>query len=97
MAKRSYRNLFEFLESGYSYSESRGSVWKFGGLRLDFAERQGLGCKMLGKMRWTRFMAHEPVEALAHGGLKTEEAVVAHRSSCSRPVWATMARRDRGK
>jgi hypothetical protein len=57
-------------------------------------------CKMVGifwfgfifqwKMWWTRFMAHEPVEALAHGGLRIEEVAVSHWSSCSRTVWATM-------
>jgi hypothetical protein len=42
-------------------------------------------------------MTHEPRVALVHGGHRTEEAVVAHRSSCSRPIRATTAHREVGK
>jgi hypothetical protein len=42
-------------------------------------------------------MAHEPRVALVHGGHRTEAAVVAHRSSYSRPVRATMAHHELGK
>jgi hypothetical protein len=49
------------------------------------------------KIWWTRFIAHEPVEALAHVGLRTEEVVVAHDSSCSRLVRAMMACREVGE
>jgi hypothetical protein len=33
----------------------------------------------------------------AHGGHRTEAAVVAHQSSCSRPLWATVDRHEVGK
>jgi hypothetical protein len=42
-------------------------------------------------------MAHELRVVLVHSGHRTEEAVVAHQSSFSRPVWATAAHRDVGK
>jgi hypothetical protein len=42
-------------------------------------------------------MAHEPWVVLVHGGHRTEEAAVAHRSSFSWSVWATAAHRDVGK
>jgi hypothetical protein len=42
-------------------------------------------------------MAHEPRVALVHGGHRIEAAVVAHQSSCSRPVRATVAQRKVGK
>jgi hypothetical protein len=44
-----------------------------------------------------RSIAHEPVEALAHGGLRTEEAMVARWSSYCRLVWAMMTQHGRGK
>jgi hypothetical protein len=42
-------------------------------------------------------MVHELVEALARGGLTTEEKAVAHRSFGSQPVHAMVAHRDRGE
>jgi hypothetical protein len=64
------------------------------GPRLDFTESLGANCKIgrdflvsdlfsNGKLPWTRSMAHEPWVALDHGGHRTEEAVLAHRSSYS--------------
>jgi hypothetical protein len=78
------------------------------GPQLDFTERHGANSKIEGdflvsdlfsngKLPWTWSMAHEPRVALVHGGHRTEEAMVAHGSSYSQPVWATVAHREVGK
>jgi hypothetical protein len=86
---------------------SRGSVWNFCGLWLDSAERQGFYAKVAGifwigfifewRIWWIESIDHGLWVALVHDGPRTVEAVVAHWSSCSRPVQATGTRHEVGK
>jgi hypothetical protein len=70
---------------------------KYRGFFAKLAGIFGWGFIFQEKMARIRSIAHEPVEALAHGGLRTEEATVARWSSYCRLVWAMMTHHGRGK
>jgi hypothetical protein len=90
------------------FSKIRGSSWEFMDRDLISQKAWGLTAKLAGiflvsdlfsngKLPWTRSMAHEPWVALDHGGHRTEEAVLAHRSSYSQLVRAMEAHREVGE
>jgi hypothetical protein len=80
---------------------------KIHGLRLDYKETKGPLCKMVGIFwfqiyfsignRMDRVHGSWTSAGAIHGGHRTEAAMVAHRSSCSRPIRATAARHEVGK
>jgi hypothetical protein len=92
------RAIFEII------FENQGVFMKINGLRLDYKETKGPLCKMV-KIFWfqiyftignhmDRFHGSWTSTDSVHGGHRIEAVVVAHRSSCSRPVQATTAHHD---
>jgi hypothetical protein len=87
--------------------ENQGIFLKIYGLLLDYKETKGPLCKMAGIFWfWIYFSIGNRMDQVhgswtsagaVHGGHRTEAAVVARWSSCSRPVWATTARNEVGK
>jgi hypothetical protein len=87
--------------------KNQGVFVKIRGLWLEYKETKGPLCKIAG-IFWFQiyFSIGNPMDrvhgswtsvGMVHGGHRTEAAVVAHRSSCSRPVWAMVSHHEVAK